>query len=215
MTKGTINMKKDQILAVLRDGKELSLSEIYEKIYIDSFDEQTLSKPLILHHLNNMVRDGLLIKNDKKYKITNIDFGQGDSLNIDSLDTIVLPRIIARAGAAEKLIPDTIDTSTVKLNKNRYKPEDLILVEVAGNSMTPTFQDGELLLFKKFQLGETPSNNQIILARIDNGAKIKRFVNVNNFGLLLSDNVSDPDNSPIPVDDDNFAPIAKYVSKIL
>lgn len=81
--------------------------------------------------------------------------------------------------------------------------------------MTPTFQDGELLLFKKFQLGETPSNNQIILARIDNGAKIKRFVNVNNFGLLLSDNVSDPDNSPIPVDDDNFAPIAKYVSKIL
>ncbi len=210
-----INMKKDQILAVLRDGKELSLSEIYEKIYIDSFDEQTLSKPLILHHLNNMVRDGLLIKNDKKYKITNIDFGQGDSLNIDSLDTIVLPRIIARAGAAEKVIPDTIDTSTVKLNKNRYKPEDLILVEVAGNSMTPTFQDGELLLFKKFQLGETPSNNQIILARIDNGAKIKRFVNVNNFGLLLSDNVSDPDNSPIPVDDDNFAPIAKYVSKIL
>jgi hypothetical protein len=62
----------------------------------------------------------------------------------------VLPRIIARAGAAEKVIPDTIDTSTVKLNKNRYKPEDLILVEVAGNSMTPTFQDGELLLFKKF-----------------------------------------------------------------
>lgn len=213
--KGMLNMKKDQILAVLRDGKELSLSEIYKKIYTDSFDEQTLSKPLILHHLNNMVRDGLLIKNDKKYKITNIDFGQGDSLNIDSLDTIVLPRIVARAGAAEKVIPDTVDTSTVKLNKNRYKPEDLILVEVAGNSMTPTFQDGELLLFKKFQLGETPSNNQIILARIDNGAKIKRFVNVNNFGLLLSDNVSDPDNFPIHVDDNNFAPIAKYVSKIL
>ena len=119
-------MKKDQILAVLRAGHELSLSEIYEKICLDSFDEQTLSKPLILHHLTKMVRDGIIIKNDKKYKITNIGFGQGDSLNVDALDTIVLPRIVARAGAAEKVIPDTIDTGAVKLNKNRYKPEDLI-----------------------------------------------------------------------------------------
>lgn len=204
-------MKKDIILSILQSGNELSLAEIHEQF----LRKMQISKPLLLHHLNRMVRDGFLIKDGKKYKRTNIDLEYGTSIEVDSLDTIVLPRIVARAGAAEKVIPDNIETGTVKLNKNLYKPNDLILVEVAGSSMMPSFQDGELLLFQKFKLGETPINNQIILARVDNGAKIKRFVMLNGNVFLLSDNMTDAENAPIPIDDDNFAPIAKYVSKIL
>jgi hypothetical protein len=33
-------------------------------------------------------------------------------------------------------------------------------------------------------------------------------------GLLLSDNVSDPDNQPIRIDDDNSEFMGKFVSKI-
>ena len=209
-------MKKEQILAILQSSEELSLTEIYKKILLNGYcEEDTISKPLILHHLNNMIKEGLVSRNNnKKYKIVSIGFGKGDSLNVDSLDTIVLPRIIARAGAAEKIIPDNPDTSMVKLNKNLYKTEDLILVEVAGNSMLPTFQDGDLLLFKKFNFGEKPTNNQIILARVDDGAKIKRFMKVDNKGFLLSDNSSDSDNTPISINDENFAPIGFYLSKI-
>lgn len=208
-------MKKKQIVDVLRSGQELSLSEIHKKINMNILSEKKISKPLILHHLRKMAMDGMVTKNDKKYKITNIDVGCGDSLNVDSLDTIVLPRIVARAGSAEKTIPDTIDTKTIQLHKNKHKPEDLILVEVAGNSMTPTFQDGELLLFQKFKLNEFPINNQIILARVDDGAKIKRFLKLpNGSGFLLSDNTTDGQNTPIPIDDDNFAPIARFISKI-
>lgn len=209
-------MKKEQILAVLRSSEELSLTEIYNKILLNEYvEEDGVSKPLILHHLNNMIKEGIVLKNiNKKYKIVSIDYGKGDSLNVESLDTIVLPRIIARAGPAEKYIPDNIERSSVKLNKNLYKTEDLILVEIAGNSMLPTFYDGDLLLFKKFNLGEKPTNNQIILARVGDGAKVKRFMKIGNKGLLLSDNSSDPDNGPISINDENFMPIGFYLSKI-
>ncbi|MBN1282021.1 MAG: hypothetical protein JW985_03575 [Alphaproteobacteria bacterium] len=213
-------MIKKQIIACLQDGRELTLTEIERCVNNDRLGMGEVSKPLILHHLNGLLGSGLIKKlNGKKYKILGVDFNNGDYISADQLDTIVVPRIIAKAGNDEKKIPDDIDTTTIKTNKTSYKPEDLIVVEISGTSMLPTFQDGDLLLFRKFQLGEIPSNNDIILCRLDDGAKVKRVIRIPKgdgtyIGQLLSDNTNDLENKPIDITDDNFNAIGKYISKL-
>lgn len=213
-------MIKKQIIDCLQNGKELTLTEIEQCVNDSRLGMGEASKPLVLHHLNGLLNSGLIKKtNEKKYKIIGIDFNNGDYISADQLDTIVVPRIVAKAGSDEKTIPDTIDTTTIKMNKTTYKPEDLIVVQISGTSMLPTFQDGDLLLFRKFGLGELPSNNDIILCRVDDGAKVKRVIRISKddgtyFGQLLSDNSNDLENKPIDITDDNFNAIGKYISKL-
>lgn len=194
---------KDDILNLLKqDSMGKNLNEIYS-----DFKEKK-SRSLILHYLNQLVSDGLIKRHDNKvYSYISTIPINGENLNVSSLETIVVPKIIAKCGNDDKLIDDNnIEQTEIALNKNSYKSDDLILVEVSGDSMSPTFNDGQLLLFRRWQSGEKPNNMDIILARVEDGAKVKRY----NSGLLLSDNPEN--NKPIKIDDDNFQPLGRFVS---
>lgn len=74
---------------------------------------------------------------------------------------------------------------------NSYKPEDLIMIQVSGSSMYPTFSHGDLLLFKKQDT--KPRNNEVIAILDGNSIIIKRFMwlmgeDGNPKGLLSVDN---------------------------
>ena len=196
---------KNEIIALLRVEGELTLTGIQDKL-------EKKHKPVVAYHLRRLIDGGLIHKTpNKTYKLVDCD-----GLQVNSVETIIVPRIIAKAGPNDTILSENISSYEIKKKDVSYKPEDLIIVQVSGTSMEPTFYDGDMLLFRK--TFEKPENNSIVLWRVDDGAKIKRIKWINStddsYGLLLSDNVSDPDNTPIRVDDSNSEFIGKFVSRI-
>lgn len=197
---------KNEIIALLRANGELTLTAIQEKL-------GAKHKPVVSYHLQGLMDKGIIRKTQNKtYRL--VDF---DGLPVNTIETILIPRIIAKAGPNDVILENNVSTGKIDVSETSYKPEDLIMVQVSGDSMTPTFNDGDLLLFRK--TSERPKNNEIVLWRVDDGAKIKRIKWATTddgefYGLLLSDNVSDPDNRPIRIDDANSEFMGKFISKI-
>lgn len=196
---------KNEIIALLRTEGELTLTGIQDKL-------EKKHKPVVAYHLRGLIDRGLVHKTQNKtYKLVDCD-----GLQVNGVETIIIPRIIAKAGPNDVFLSENVSTYELNKKDTSYKPEDLIIVQVSGTSMEPTFSDGDMLLFRK--TFEKPENNSIVLWRVDDGAKIKRIKWVNSpeesYGLLLSDNVSDPDNTPIRIDDNNSEFIGKFVSRI-
>lgn len=192
----------DDILNLLKSRDDMRILEIQEEL--------GKSKSLIWHYLDKLVKLGKVEKINRRYR------WKSD----DTLHTVLIPYWgEAKAGSNDKFINEA-DMQEVPVDERKihYRPENLMLVNVSGTSMTPTFDDGDLLLFKRFQAGEMPRNNDVILCNYEAGVKIKRFITAFDkdgmHGLLISDNKSDPENVAIRVDDTNFSPIAKFVSKI-
>ena len=198
---------KDEIMRVLREFSELNLTAIQQKLQLKPTD-----KPKVLHHLRALLQKGLVRKTEKTYKIVDVD-----GLPAERIESIRIPLITAKAGASDVFLNENVSTGEINTSATFYNPEDLMMVRVSGDSMCPTFNAGDLLLFRKFD--DRPKNNDIVLWRVDDGAKIKRFKwgqteEGEPFGWLLSDNVQDAENRPIRIDDTNSEFISKFVSVI-
>lgn len=76
-------------------------------------------------------------------------------------------------------------------------PDDYFYLEVTGDSMSPTFEDGDYVLVKFQQAAE---NNQIVVAGL-NGyeATVKRFKKIGDDCFLFADNTN---YEPIKLSDD-------------
>lgn len=197
-------MKRDDIINILRQCGELTLTEIQQKFGV------TITKQALSHHLNKLLESGQIQKIEKKkYKIP--DVGGFDA---EEIETILLPCVTAKAGPSDNVVEEAV--SSIKITPQQtYKPTDLVAVKVSGTSMFPTFDDGDLLLFRKTL--DRPQNNKVVLWRIDDGVKIKRIKwmleeDGTPYGLLLSDNVQDENNKPIKVTDMNSNYIGTFVS---
>lgn len=199
-------MKRDEIINILRQYGELTLTEIQQKF------NTVITKQALSHHLNKLFETGQIQKNEKKkYKIPDIG-----GFNAEEIETILLPCITAKAGPSDNVVEESV--SSIKIAQQRlYKPTDLVVVKVSGTSMAPTFDDGDLLLFRKTL--DRPQNNKVVLWRIEDGVKIKRIKwmveeDGTPYGLLLSDNMQDENNTPIKVTDINSNYIGTFVSII-
>lgn len=197
---------KNKILDLLRSGGDLTLTNIQNQLGVQN-------KPTVLHHLKGLQDKGLIRKTQNKtYKIVD-----ANGLPAEGVETIIIPKIIARAGKNDNVLEGNVSTGEIESKSTLYKPEDLIMVEVDGNSMFPTFNNGDLLLFGK--MTDRPKNNDIVLWRVEDGAKIKRIKWAMDeegepYGLLISDNIQDPENTPIRIDDTNSEFIGRYLSII-
>lgn len=199
-------MKRNEIINVLRQYGELTLTEIQQKF------NMAITKQALSHHLNKLFETGQIQKNEKKkYKIPEVG-----GFDAEEIETILLPCITAKAGPSDNVVEESV--SSIKISQQRsYKPTDLVAVKVSGTSMVPTFDDGDLLLFRKTL--DRPQNNKVVLWRIDDGVKIKRIKwmvedDGTPYGLLLSDNMQDETNKPIKVTDINSNYIGTFVSII-
>ena len=197
-------MKRDDIINILRQCGELTLTEIQQKFGV------TITKQALSHHLNKLLESGQIQKIEKKkYKIPDVG-----GVNAEEIETILLPCITAKAGPSDNVVEESV--SSIKITPQQtYKPTDLVAVKVSGTSMFPTFDDGDLLLFRKTL--DRPQNNKVVLWRIDDGVKIKRIKwmleeDGTPYGLLLSDNMQDENNKPIKVTDMNSNYIGTFVS---
>ena len=199
-------MTKTKIINALRQCGALTLTEIQQKIGGET------TKQAVAHHLNKLVEIGQIQKIEKKkYKIPDVG-----GVNAEEIEMILLPCITAKAGPNDNVVEESV--SSIKIAQQRsYKPTDLVAVKVSGMSMFPTFDDGDLLLFRK--TFDRPQNNKVVLWRIDDGVKIKRIKWIveedgTPYGLLLSDNIQDDNNRPIKITDMNSSYIGIFVSVI-
>ena len=197
-------MLKDKILALLRKGRNLRLSEIHNAMPCEN-------KPVIYYHLKRFVKDGKVIKNtDKTYSF--IDENGKETINILYVGA-------ARAGSDDRFIDESgFTTIPIKTTALKHNPDDLLLVSVLGDSMNPILQDKDLVMFKKLTNIKDVKDEDIVFARVDTGTesgfKIKRFKRMNNnYIALLSDNKK---YEPIIIGSENtdFEIKGKFVSVI-
>jgi len=200
-------INKEEIILLLKTEGALKLADIRNHLHAET-------NSTVLYHLNYLIQHGIIKKNlDKKYKLVDV----ADGFFPERVETIRIPLITAKAGPNDNYIEETISTGELEKGVTSYTPENLIMVKVDGDSMYPTFSNGDLLLFRKST--NLPRNGDIVLWRVDDGAKIKRFQwKVNSegvpYGLLLSDNTKMPENTPIEINDANSALIGSFLSVI-
>jgi phage repressor protein C with HTH and peptisase S24 domain len=77
------------------------------------------------------------------------------------------------------------------------KEEDLFIMRIKGNGMYPTFEKEEMIVFKKCNLKDIKQDD-VVLIKHKNQLKIKRFKQLTNCRLLVSDNKEEY--NPIKVD---------------
>jgi len=211
MKNGDIMKKvtKESIIELLRKGGELNLTNI--RIALGADNNTTP-----LHHLNGLIDAGKVRKTlNKTYRLVDVA-----GLPTAGIETIKIPLIIARAGPSDNDIESVASVVDLPGGVSSHNPDNLIMVKVDGSSMTPTFNNGDLLLFQRLNstLFNPLKDKDIVLWRVDDGAKIKRLRWMMDddapYGLLLSDNAEDPNNRPIRIDDDNSSFIGKFLSVI-
>lgn len=200
---GTTTMKT-KILALLQNGAELTLTQITEQI-----GEKKENKPVVLYHLKRLIDEGKIRKNeDKTYSF----------VDSEGLKTINIECVTAKAGSNDVFYDENDKIYIpVAINMISHDPNDLLLVKVSGNSMEPTFSDGNILMFKKIKNTDEIQDNKIIVCRVDGGLKVKRYKDMGHYKLLLSDNFNyeHQENMPIPIDENrDFEILGRYVSRI-
>ncbi|MDI9347574.1 MAG: S24 family peptidase [Methylacidiphilales bacterium] len=161
------------------------------------------SRPLTLYYLKKLVNEGRVVKEGFKYFLN-----KKGSL---SAEIPFYGKI--RAGhsdcfAASEQPEKSILVPFTMINDN---PDMLFSFEVVGDSMKPTLDDGALVLCKRVKKGDAIKDKSIVVARVSDGLKLKRYVSLNNSILLLSDNL---DYKPIQFDEVKDEIIAIYRRRI-
>ena len=188
-----------EILSFLQNNGDKTLTEIKNHLNED------LKKPVVLYHLRRLLDAGKITRDGMKYSF----------FNNNQINLIKVPFFGEfKAGMDAKFRDNENPDSFVALKPNDikgYKPQDLFVVSVSGDSMTPTLQDGNMLLCKKVD-GEKPQDEEIGLFRVfGEELKIKRFKKIGGKSVLWSDNFNNY--HPIPIDN-QLTYIGKMISVI-
>jgi SOS-response transcriptional repressor LexA len=170
----SLSERQKAILQIIEKNSKLSLSQIAAELGLSSVGN-------IHAHVKKLVDGGyirkegrslfLTDKTDKKFfHIPYFGYAQAgnDGLfgNEDPLDYIPMPSQLLRA-----------------------KEDDLFFMKVKGDSMEPTLTEEELVLFEFFKGSpEDIKKDDVVLCKINDELKIKRYVINSEYGLLKSDN---------------------------
>lgn len=186
----------EKIFTIIRDSKGLSLTEIQKKA-------QMQHKPVVLYHLDKLINNGRIIKENKIYTFLSEKEQKFIQLPYYGKAQAGNDAVIRENDNPESYIP--IRSADVPGN-----PKDLFLMHVKGDSMEPSLSEDQLIVFKWCRDIHEVKDGEVIVCRVNEGElKIKRFKNMKIYGILLSDNKEKYE--PIIVNDENFKMIGKMV----
>lgn len=167
------NLKK------LRESKKLTTRELAEKI---NTNQSTLTN----------LENGKTALNDHYIKLLTNFFGVSADYLL-GLPEKAIPvgdgtfKPVKILGSVKAGIPNIAEQNFAGyLMAKVDNPENYFYLEVKGDSMTPTFEDGDYVLVK-FQ--KTALNNEIVVAGLNgHEATVKRFKKIGNDSFLFADN---------------------------
>ncbi len=176
---------------------ELTLRDIGEKVGLGREKPQ-----IIKHHLQQLVKRGLLKNKDGKYFLVSLKEENKNS------SLISLP-IYGMANCGEALsLADNQVQGYLKVSPSILKKKkNIFVVRAKGNSMNKTLigqeniDDGDYVLIDAEN--KNPENGDCVLSIIDGAANIKRFKKDQNRGLIMLLSESTSNYEPIYIHQDD------------
>lgn len=130
--------------------------------------------------LDAISKELIAIVIDKELERSSNDYALNDNVvDFGNYKEIPCYPKLASAGTGEYLFDD-IPTDTIKIDTREYPKADYA-IQVNGDSMEPTFYDGDTLIVER---NAVPEKGQIGIFILDNEGYVKRMGN----GELISDN---------------------------
>lgn len=203
--------KNLMILANKKDLSDLTLRDIGEEIDLGREKPQ-----IVKHHLQQLVKRGLLKNKTGKYFLVSLE-EENKSSNLISLPIFGM----ANCGEALSLADDQIQGYLKVSPSILKKKKDIFVVKAKGNSMNKaligaeSIDDGDFVLIDSE--AKNPENGDYILSVIDGAANIKKFKRdkARNLIMLMSESTSSYDPIYIHQDDANSYSVAGKVLGVL
>lgn len=175
----------------------LTLRDIGEKVGLGREKPQ-----IIKHHLQQLVKRGLLKNKDGKYFLVSIKEENKNS------SLISLPIYgMANCGEALSLAEDQVQGYLKVSPSILKKKKNIFVVRAKGNSMNKTLigqeniDDGDYILIDAES--KNPENGDCVLSIIDGAANIKRFKKDQDRGLIMLLSESTSNYEPIYIHQDD------------
>lgn len=203
--------KNLMILANKKELSSLTLRDIGEEVGLGREKPQ-----IIKHHLQQLVKRGLLRNKDGKYFLISLQ-EENKTSNLISLPIFG----IANCGEALSLADDQVQGYLKVSPSILKKKKDIFVVKAKGNSMnkaiigTESIDDGDYVLVDAE--AKNPENGDYVLSVIDGAANIKKFKKdkARNLIMLMSESTSSYDPIYIHQDDANSYSVAGKVVGVL
>jgi repressor LexA len=202
---------KLMVLANKKDLSTLTLRDIGEELGLGREKPQ-----IIKHHLQQLVKRGLLKNKNGKYFLVSIQ-EENKKSGLISLPIYGMANCGEAISFADDHVQGYLKVSPAVIKKNK----NVFVVRAKGNSMNKAFigreniDDGDYVLVDSDY--KNPENGDYVLSVIDGVANIKRFKKDNDRGLiiLLSESTSNYDPIYIHRDDSDFYSVAGKVVGVL
>lgn len=189
--------KNLMILANKKDLSDLTLRDIGEEVGLGREKPQ-----IIKHHLQQLVKRGLLRNRDGKYFLVLAE-EENKSSNLISLPILGL----ANCGEALSLAEDQVQGYLKVSPSILKKKKDVFVVKAKGNSMnkatigSDSIDDGDYVLIDSE--AKNPENGDYVLSIIDGAANIKKFRKDKERGLIMLISESSSNYDPIYIHQDD------------
>ncbi len=189
--------KNLMILANKKDLSDLTLRDIGDEVGLGREKPQ-----IIKHHLQQLVKRGLLKNRDGKYFLVLAEEENKNS-NLISLPILGL----ANCGEALSLAEDQIQGYLKVSPSILKKKKDVFVVKAKGNSMnkamigSDNIDDGDYVLIDSE--AKNPENGDYVLSIIDGAANIKKFRKDKERGLIMLISESSSNYDPIYIHQDD------------
>lgn len=178
-----------RLLETLREaitnGESLSMQDMADKIQVDSPNT-------VLYHLRKLEERGLIVRNEagKVVRVNSLNETSGAISFLPLLGSARcgLPLEQIEADITERMLPVPLRL----LGQNIQ--EKLYLIYAIGDSMSPRIQDSDIVIFRP---DSHPVPGNIVIARTEEGAVIKRYRETIDQVILESEN---PNYSPLVFD---------------
>ena len=180
----SISSPKEPVLLKLMDILEIDANFLFQdmvekkpSVYLTPSENTLLDKYRRLDTLSKELVDIVI---DKELERINNECVLNDNVvDFGSYKEIPCYPKLASAGTGEYLFDD-IPTNTIKIDSREYPKADYA-IQVNGDSMEPTYYDGDTLIVERNAI---PAEGQVGIFIVDGRGYVKRMGN----GELLSDN---------------------------
>ena len=180
----SISSPKESVLLKLMDILEIDANFLFQdmvekkpSVYLTPSENTLLDKYRRLDTLSKELVDIVI---DKELERINNECVLNDNVvDFGSYKEIPCYPKLASAGTGEYLFDD-IPTNTIKIDSREYPKADYA-IQVNGDSMEPTYYDGDTLIVERNAI---PAEGQVGIFIVDGRGYVKRMGN----GELLSDN---------------------------
>ena len=180
----SISSPKEPVLLKLMDILEIDANFLFQdmvekkpSVYLTPSENTLLDK---YRRLDTFSKELIDIVIDKELERINNDCTLNDNVvDFGSYKEVPCYPKLASAGTGEYLFDD-IPTNTIKIDSREY-PKGDYAIQVNGDSMEPTYYDGDTLIVERNAI---PAEGQVGIFIVDGRGYVKRMGN----GELLSDN---------------------------